>query len=97
MNELMGMSADQLERLAARATKMAGDLRAAEPTLDLALAAGVRDKSYSTVRYGRVASYAGEAEVTMADGRRFRAIGHGPRGDAETLDRGGYVEFVPLA
>lgn len=64
--------------------------------MELALLAGIRDKSYRTVRYGLVPSYAGEAEITMNSGRKFRAIGHKPDGDPETIYRDGYVEFIPL-
>lgn len=94
--ELNGMSADALDMLAKRASKLAADLRAAQPSYALALEAGVTDCSYHTVRYGGVAAYRGEAIVTMADGRRWRAIGHGPQGGADYVSRGGRIEFVPL-
>lgn len=51
---LSGMSASALESLAKRATALAEDLRKDESSYDLAIANGVRDEGYSTVRYGRV-------------------------------------------
>lgn len=93
---LSGMSAVQLDTLAAKAKSLAADLRKSQPTYDLALAAGVRDNSYGTVRWGRVASYSGEAVVTLEDGSRWRCVGRRPKGDAETVERQGYIEFIPL-
>lgn len=94
--EMMALSASALRDLAAALTTRAKDLEAQQPTLALALAAGVRDNSYETHRWGRVADYSGEGIVTMADGRRWRCIGHGPTGNAELISRRGYVEFIPL-
>lgn len=94
--EMMTMSAAALRELAAALTIRAKDLEAQQPTITLALAAGVRDNSYETHRWGRVADYSGEGIVTMADGRRWRCIGHGPTGNAEFISRRGYVEFIPL-
>lgn len=93
---LSGLSADALTDLAKRAIALAADLHLSEPSYDLALEAGVRDKSYDTVRNGLVSSYSGEAIVTMADGRKWRCVGHGPRGDASHISRQGYIEFIPL-
>ena len=91
-----GMSADALEKLARDASELATALRAAQPNYAVALANGIRDRSYSTVRWGRVADYSGEAIITMADGRRWRAVGHGPEGGAEMISRHGWIEFQPL-
>lgn len=91
-----GLSADQLQAIAKKATELAADLRKKEPTYELALAAGVRDTGYDTVRFGWVESYAGEAEVKMADGSRWRCVGHRPRGSAEWVSRGGFIEFIPI-
>lgn len=93
---LAGMSADALEALSRRAAALAADLRKEEPSYALALEAGVRDVGYDTVRHGWVPSFSGEAVVTMADGRRWRCVGHGPRGTAEAVYRNGYIEMVPL-
>lgn len=93
---LSGMSANALTKLAERASALAKDLRKEQPSYELALEAGVKDKSYLTVREGLVNSYSGEAFVTMADGRRWWCVGHGPRGDASHISRQGYIEFIPL-
>lgn len=93
---LSGMSASALESLAKRATALAEDLRKDEPSYDLAIANGVRDEGYSTVRYGRVPSYSGEALITMEDGRQWRAVGHGPSGTAEHVSMDGWIEFIPV-
>ena len=93
---LNNMSADELADLAKEANQLAADLRKAQPTYELALAAGIRDRSYQTVRNGEVASYSGEAIITMDDGRRWRATGHGPSGDAYTVTHQGGISFTPL-
>lgn len=94
--KLAGQSAEELEALAAEASRLAADLRKAEPSLALALAAGVLDVSYDTVRWGRVRAYRGEAVVTMANGRRWRAVGRPQRGSPEVISRHGFVEWFPL-
>ena len=63
---------------------------------DQALANGVDDRSYSTVRYGHVSSYSGEAIVKDKDGKLYKAKGRGTTGTAEFLDREGYIEFIPM-
>ena len=93
---LSGLSAVALQALAERAQALAADLRKQQPSYELALEAGVEDRSYNTVREGLVNSYRGEAVVTMADGQRWRCVGHGPRGDASHISRDGYIEFIPL-
>ncbi|NBV54732.1 MAG: hypothetical protein EBR79_03360 [Proteobacteria bacterium] len=93
---LNGLSATALETLARRAIDLANDLRKEEPSYRLALEAGVEDHSYSTVRNGRVSYYAGEAIVTMANGKKWRCVGHRSRGDAYSVYRQGYIEFIPL-
>ena len=53
----------------------------------------IRDKSYTTVRYGLVRSYAGY-EVLGEPGSRVLRVGHPPLGTAEFITRpGGIVEF----
>lgn len=90
------MSADQLQAVAKKATELANDLKKRQPSYALALAAGVKDAGYNTVRYGWISSYSGEAEVTMADGSRWRCIGHRPKGSAEWVSREGFIEFIPI-
>ena len=94
--DLANRSAAELRSIAAQATQLAADLEATQPSVALAIAAGVCDASYQTVRFGLVLSYRGEAVITMADGSRWRAVGHGPSGTPAFVSREGYVEFVPL-
>jgi len=94
--DLAGLSADALDQLVKRAKALADDLRRAEPSNELALENGVRDKSYRTVRYGWISSFSGEAIVEMADGRRWKCVGHEPCGDAEFVSRRGWIEKIPL-
>ena len=93
---LLAMSADELEALAKKCVSLAKDLRKKEPTYALALAGGVYDISYQTVSNGSVDSYSGIAIITMSDGRKWRAVGRGPQGDAYTITRQGYIEFIPM-
>ena len=93
---LAGMSADALIRLSEQAAALAVDLRKVEPSEKLGVLAGVRDCGYQTVRNGWVNDFRGEGIVTMADGRRWKAVGVGPRGTASTISRDGGIEFIPL-
>jgi len=72
------------------------ELRKAQPPYALAIAAGVMDVSYPTVRYGTVAAYRGHGDVTMPDGSRWHAVGHMPDGDAGNIWRRGWIEFTRL-
>ena len=96
MIDLGGLSAQHLERLSKRALQLARDLRKQEPSDALALANGVKDISYNTVRWGAVTSYTGQALVTMEDGTSWRCIGHRPKGSAEVVTRDGWIEKVPM-
>ena len=97
MIDLSKMSVQQLLLLATKAKRLADDLKKKEPSVTLALANGVSDVGYDTVANGYVSSYRGEATITMEDGSVWKAIGHGPRGDAYSIWRQGYIEFVPLS
>lgn len=90
---VVGFNASELEALAKAAAKRAAELRAAEPSYALAIAAGVVDDTYETVRYGFVRSYKGEATVTMEDGSVWIARGEGPLGDAHSIRRDGRITF----
>lgn len=96
METLSGLSAQDLTRLATMATELAVDLKAAQPTIALALAAGVRDCGYNTQSNGYIPMYRGQGEIKMADGSRWLAIGHDPEGNASWVSKDGWVEFVPL-
>ena len=96
IGSLKGLSAQQLRRLAKRALKLAEDLEKEEPSYRLALEAGVRDTSYDTTANGFVWSYSGEAIIEMPNGRKWKAIGHRPEGDAWSIYKQGYIEFIPI-
>lgn len=94
---LRHMSVQSLRQLAAKANQIAADLQKIEPSYAMALQAGIKDKGYSTVANGYVSDYSGEAIITMANGSRWKAIGRGPQGNAYTISRDGFIEFIPLA
>ena len=96
MVDLTKMSADALETLARRASALAEDMKAKQPSYALAIEAGVRDRSYNTVANGYVNSYSGEAIVRMDDGKRWRCVGHRPKGSAFCVTKRGFIEFIPL-
>jgi hypothetical protein len=49
------------------------------------------DMSYSTVKFGVVAAYSGEATIEYK-GETFLLIGHGPEGGADYVSREGWIE-----
>lgn len=59
-----------------------------ERVLRDALAAGLVNRTYPTVRYGEVASFEGEAEIAFM-GQRVRVVGFRPGGDAQFLAHDG--------
>ena len=95
--DLSGLSTQQLRELSKRATALANDLEKMEPSYSIALEHGIIDRGYKTTANGYVNSYRGECEFTMSDGRRWKAVGHSPDGDAWSIYRNGYIEFIPLS
>lgn len=95
MFELKGISSTELRMLAKQAETLAEDLEKDQPTKELALISGIEDKSYNTTANGRVASYVGEAIIVMGNGRKWKAVGHRPTGNA-FYARDGYIEFIPM-
>jgi len=70
-----------------------------EPTILMALAAGIKDESYRTVWCELILRYSGEAVITMDNGRKWKAIGHGngPRGGLPGgASKPGWIEFIPM-
>jgi hypothetical protein len=79
-----------------------------EPTVELALALGVRDRSYQSTNDGRVTRYVSLAQlgqrgqggarpaatVTMADGGRWECWCVPPQGNAYTCTAHGRIEWV---
>lgn len=96
MIDFKNMSADSMEELAKELLQFAKDLRKEQPSYELALLHGVSDRGYPTVANGYVSKYSGEAIIKMDNGKRWKAIGHGPRGDAYSIFKQGYIEFIPL-
>lgn len=78
MIDFKNMSADRMEELAKELLQFAKDLRKEQPSYNHALLYGVSDCSYPTVANGYVSNYRGEAIIKMANGKRWKAIGHGP-------------------
>ncbi len=62
----------------------------------LLLAQGVRDVSYSTVRYGGVANFRGQGVLEMPDGTFVRQTGYSTMGNAQVLERRGFLEVLPI-
>jgi hypothetical protein len=85
-----------LRDIASIALRLAEDLEKIEPSYTLAVAAGVRNKSYDTVCFGRIASFEGEAILTMADGRKWRCVGYGPVGGCDWIRSHGGITFSLL-
>ena len=92
---LSGLSKQELRKVAKRASQLADDLKKKEPSYELALENGVADVGYNTTANGYVSSYSGEADIIMDDGSKWKAIGHGPDGDARSIYQQGYIEFIP--
>jgi hypothetical protein len=67
-----------------------------KPSYSDAIGRGIEDRSYRTVRWGTVPSYSGTAIITV-DGRKWRAIGYGPKGSPERVSRNGYIAFILLS
>lgn len=66
-----------------------------EKMYELALKAGIQDRSYDTPRQGFVASYLGEVEIVF-EGKRYFAIGHDTDGCPMTVTAEGYIEFLEI-
>lgn len=93
---LAGKSPSELREIAEKAIKMANDLEQEAPSNLLAIEAGISDNSYKTVRWGWIPSYSGTAIVTMANGTKWKCIGHKPRGCASYVSKNGYIEKIKL-
>jgi hypothetical protein len=95
--DFKGLTLKQLEEIIIEAKCLAHDLKeGGEPSYFLAKANGIVDKSYQTLAFGLVSSYSGEAVITMANGQKWCAIGHGSTGSATTLTSRGWIEFKKI-
>lgn len=98
--EIFRQSPEQIEAIrmqmdsARTALKTDMDSVASRDVYSMALEGGAKDQSYSTVRYGTISKYSGEAEIEI-NGRKYKAVGRGPRGTAEYVSKYGFVEFIP--
>jgi hypothetical protein len=90
------MSAQECEMLSIRARLIAMSRRLSQPTREAAFVAGIQNMSYFTPARGLVESYAGEAVVTDSNGKRWKVVGHQPKGDVGYTSVQGYIEFKPL-
>lgn len=92
---LKNMSSKELIKLSKKAMNLAKDLEKDEPSYQLAIEHGIVDEGYNTTANGWVNSYSGMAEITMENGKRWKALGRRCGGDAYyAID--GYIEFIPL-
>lgn len=94
--DLYSFSVPELRMLARKCERAATELESGQPSHEMALAKGIHDCGYNTVRYGWVSSFKGNVDLTMPDGSVWRAIGHGPTGTAEYVSRSGWIEFIRL-
>ena len=70
-------------------------LEAKEPSLEDAIAKGIKDRSYDTHREGWVHRYEGEVRMHHR-GVNWLVKGYGPHGGAAYVSQQGYVEFIPI-
>ena len=96
MNFLKNKSSEELNDIAKKATSLSKDLKKEQPSYALALQNGIKDHSYNTTANGLVEAYSGSAIIEMENGQKWKAIGHGPKGNAYYVDREGYIEFIKL-
>ena len=61
----------------------------------LAVKAGIKDNGYKTVANGWVNNYKGEVELEI-EGVKYLAKGHKPDGDAYSIFKDGYIEFIEI-
>ena len=94
--DITALSTTELDRLASQCTERAKALRAESPGYLLAIQAGIRDRSYSTPRWGRIDAYEGSVIITMENGDRWKATGYGPTGNAHVLTSNGGISFRRL-
>jgi hypothetical protein len=92
---LKNKSSKELEALAKLAAALATALKTEQPSYSLAIAAGIKDKSYDTASNGSIGSYSGEAIITMENGKTWKCVGHSSSGNAYYANNG-YIEFIPI-
>ncbi|MDP6586874.1 MAG: hypothetical protein QF535_19615, partial [Anaerolineales bacterium] len=90
---LMSLSSAELFRMAGKIERLAKQIQSDQPTIEMAVSAGVIDRSYHTVRHGTVSSYEGEA-VIETENHTWYCKGTKPRGNASSIWQRGEVLFA---
>ena len=93
VDELMNLSSAELLRLAGKIERLAKQIKSDQPTIEMAVSAGVIDRSSPTVRHGTVSSYEGEAIVETSN-HTWYCKGTKPKGNASSIWRQGEVLFA---
>ncbi len=94
-NLLKGLSSQELIALSKEAVQLAEQLKASQPSYELAILNGVRDVSYDTTANGYISSYTGEAIIKLEDGSIWKATGKRSTGDA-WYAYNGRIEFTKI-
>ena len=92
---IKGLSSVQLRDLAKDMVELAADLEKEEPSDELCILHGIKDKGYNTTANGWIDNYAGECTVTMGNGSVWKCIGHCAGGDAWYATQG-WIEKIKL-
>lgn len=92
INDLRSLSSAELFRLSKKVEDLAKKIKKDQPTIEMALSAGIVDRSYKTVRHGWVSSYEGEA-VIETENAKWHCKGTKPRGNASSIWEQGDIEF----
>lgn len=95
MMEFTNKSAHELRAIANKALALAEELEKEQPTYALAIVYGIESLS-RTYPSGTVFSYSGTVEIEMANGTKWKAIGHKATGSGDLYDDG-YIEFIKLS
>ena len=92
MDELVSLSSAELFRLSKKVEDLAKKISKDQPSIAMALSAGIVDRSYKTVRHGTVSSYEGEA-IIETENATWHCKGTQPRGNASSIWEQGDIEF----
>lgn len=93
---IKGLSSRQLREIADDMLRLANDLEKEEPSDELAVLHGVKDKGYNTTANGWIDNYEGECTLTMGDGSVWKCIGHWAGGDAWHATQG-WIEKIKIS
>lgn len=90
--DIAHLSSHQLDRLAARAARLSRIKKQQEPPMSLAIHAGIKLVNVSISGFSKP-GYTGEVSF-LHQGRQWKAIGHSPRIEDNSLYGDGFIEFV---